>query len=186
MKWRDLHCLYTQVLAPHQERYLCLEDVFAAVTFLRFETVDWTAANYKTKYADCFDLYRINTLFSDGRNAIMCDRRSVKRDTDIEGWSRCWSVMQYSFLKFMDPIGPSEMPLVRNKDRVTTCFVRRPWLSILELWKSSWDWRLVVLIDRKTNSTRFEMQTPGLGNRTFTCDNGLDQFVVCEVRITQK
>lgn len=66
----------------------------APATVLQSEAMDWSAADYKSRYAGCFDARRFSAMFSDGRNAIMYDRRGVKRDTDIGGCNRRWQVSQ--------------------------------------------------------------------------------------------
>lgn len=55
-------------------------------------------------------------MFSDGRNAVMYDRRGVKRNTDIGGWNRCRKVMQSHRPGFLDDIGLFDMPLVLHKE----------------------------------------------------------------------
>lgn len=44
-----------------------------AVTVLQSEAVDWSVADYKSCYADCFDIRWFNAMFSDGRNASVND-----------------------------------------------------------------------------------------------------------------
>lgn len=55
-------------------------------------------------------------MFSNGRKAIMYDRRGVKCDTDIRNWNRCWQVMQSYCSGYVDPIGSLDIPMVRHKD----------------------------------------------------------------------
>lgn len=64
------------------------EGVLVAAMVLRSELVDWSAADYRSRYKDCFDVRPFNVVFSHSRNAIMYDCRGVKRDTDIGGWNR--------------------------------------------------------------------------------------------------
>lgn len=61
------------------------EGVLAAATFMRSVVVGRTAAHYKPKYTNCFDVRQFNAMFLDDPNLIMYDRRGFKRDTDIGG-----------------------------------------------------------------------------------------------------
>lgn len=60
----------------------------ASATAFRSEAVDWSVADYESRYADCLDACRFTAMFSAGRNATMYDRRSVKGDTDVGGLNR--------------------------------------------------------------------------------------------------
>lgn len=47
------------------------ESCSATATVMRSEAVDWSVADYKSKFADCFDVRRFNAMVLDSRNAIM-------------------------------------------------------------------------------------------------------------------
>lgn len=55
-------------------------------------------------------------MFSDGRNAIMYDRRGFKRDTDIGGWNRRCNVMQSCSSGHLHHIGFLDLSLVPYED----------------------------------------------------------------------
>lgn len=69
------------------------EGASVPAMIVRFKAVDCTVADFKSKYADWFDVDRFNSMFSDGCNAIMRDRCRVKRDTDIGGRNRRQNLM---------------------------------------------------------------------------------------------
>lgn len=69
------------------------EDGPAAATVLQSESADWSVENYKSKYADRFDVRSSNDMLADGLSAIIYDRRGVKSDTNIGSWNCSWQVM---------------------------------------------------------------------------------------------
>lgn len=89
-----------------------LESIFAAASVLRSEAVDWLVTDYKSKYANCFEVYLLNTTFSEDRNAIMNGRREPKGDTYICGRDRRWKMMLSYCHGYLDNIGPLDMSIV--------------------------------------------------------------------------
>lgn len=83
---------------------------FAAMV-LRSGAVDWSVVDYKSKYEDCFDIRKLNSMLSDGWNEIMYDRRCVKSDINIGGWNRCWQIMKSYCPGYVNLIGPMDMPM---------------------------------------------------------------------------
>lgn len=81
------------------------------------ESVDWTFGDYESKYADCCHVCLFNNMASDGWNAIMYDRRCVKRDTGIGGCNHRWNLMRSYRLGHLDSIRLLYVPLVRQKDK---------------------------------------------------------------------
>lgn len=69
------------------------EVVIVAAMVLLSDAVEWTVADCESKYADCFDIFLFNAMFSNGRNAIMYDRSGVKRDTEIREWNSYWDLI---------------------------------------------------------------------------------------------
>lgn len=82
---------------------------------LHSEAVDWTVANYKPNYADCFDIRQFKAKFFDGRSAIMYDRQGAKHHTDIGGWNRRWNLMRSCFPGYTDRVLFMDIPLVRHE-----------------------------------------------------------------------
>lgn len=69
------------------------EGDFTVATVLRSKIVDWSAADYKSIYADFYDARQFCAMFSNGRNAIIYDRRGVNQNTDVWGWNSRWQVL---------------------------------------------------------------------------------------------
>lgn len=99
-----------------QEMVTTPEGPLVPATVLSSEAVDCTFADYKSKYADCFEVLRFNAMIFDGRNATMYDRRGAKRDIDIGGWNHRQSLMQSCCPGYLDPIDLLHMRLVRVRD----------------------------------------------------------------------
>lgn len=84
------------------------DGAFVSATVLRSEAVNWTVANYKSKYADFFDVCELNAVLSNGCNATMYDHRDVKRDTDIGGRNCRWGFdadVFFRSLQYYRPFG---------------------------------------------------------------------------------
>lgn len=67
----------------------------AEATVLRSEAIEWSIADYKSKYANFFDARGSIAMFSDGRSTVMYDPRGVKPKTDADGWNRGWELMSH-------------------------------------------------------------------------------------------
>lgn len=55
-------------------------------------------------------------MFSDGRNAIMNDRRGVNCNADDGVWNHRWNLMQSCRPGYLSPIGLLDMPSVPHED----------------------------------------------------------------------
>lgn len=88
---------------------------------LRYAAVDWIVANHKLNYADCFDVHQLNAMFFNVCNAVMYDRRGVKRNTDIGVLNHRWNLMQTCCSEHLDPVGFLNISFT-TKTRVVTCF----------------------------------------------------------------
>lgn len=88
----------------------------ALATILWSKTAGWPVANYKSRYANFFDAHQFITVFSDGRNAFVFNRRGVKRETGIGCWNCRRQVLQTFRLRYMDLVGPLDVPMVRHED----------------------------------------------------------------------
>lgn len=96
--------------------------------------------NHKSKYIDCLDLPWFIAVFSEGRYAVMSDRRDVKRNTDIGGGNFRYQVGRFYCSGWLDPDGLFDVLSVSRKDAccVSTCFVLPSWLMMLDLLEAIW------------------------------------------------
>lgn len=88
----------------------------AAMMVMRTEAVVWSDVVWKSKFADCFNVHRVNAMFLHGWNEIMYDCRSVNLDTNIGGWNQHWKVTQSFCPVLVDPIDPLIMLIMLHED----------------------------------------------------------------------
>lgn len=87
----------------------------AGATSLPSDVVVRSVTDCKSIYTDSLYFRGLSAICLAGRNAIMYDRRNLRRKTEIDGWHRHEQVMQSYCPSCGDPIGPLDSLTVRHK-----------------------------------------------------------------------
>lgn len=86
-------------------------------------SLNWTAVAHKTKFPDCWDVWRFKAMFWDGHNTSMYDRKGVRRNSDICGWNHRRSSLRVWCVCYVDPRGVLDTPFLRHAEK--RCYIWR-------------------------------------------------------------